>query len=147
MVGYTLNLKNLKNLDKKYRSSNLDVGFFAKSEYAEIAVANEYGAKIERKLKSGGSKTIIIPPRAFMQQTFDNNGKKWTAIITNEIAKGKTLKEAFNVLGNIIRGQIVYTIFNGKFVDNAPSTEQAKGFNKPLVNTGDMSRSITFKVK
>lgn len=125
-------LKNIKNANAKLR-----VGFFEGSRSLDKAVQNEYGNPAKR-----------IPPRPFMQQTVDAYENEWADMLGDLLVKHDyDANKALNAMGAIIRGEIVDTIFNGDFAPNSPTTVAKKGFNKPLVDTGQMHRDVTWGVE
>lgn len=130
--GITKALENIKNAHAKLR-----VGFPEGNASVDKAVQNEYGNPAKN-----------IPPRPFMQQTVDNYEKYWADMLGDLLVKHDfDASKALNAMGAIIRGEIVDTILNGDFVPNAPYTVAKKGFNKPLVDTGQMQRDVTWGVE
>ena len=55
----------------------------------------------------------------------------------------KTLED----MGDMIKGQLVDSILNGGWAPNAPSTLKRKKGKQPLVEFGDMVRSVTWLIK
>lgn len=53
---------------------------------------------------------------------------------------------ALGAVGEIVKGQLVDTIQNFNQPPNATSTIAKKGFDKPLVDTGTLWRSIDYQV-
>jgi hypothetical protein len=50
-------------------------------------------------------------------------------------------------MGTVIKDQIVQSIVSTNSPPNAPSTVRRKGFDKPLIDTGVMQRSVDFVVE
>lgn len=128
----------IKNKLKKIPQNNvsLKVGFFEGNPNIDKAIQNEYGNPAKR-----------IPPRPFMQQTIDKYERTWSEIIEQQLVRyDYDAEKCLNALGAVIRGQIVNTIYNGNYIPNASYTVAKKGFNKPLVDTGDMANSVTWEV-
>lgn len=101
---------------------------------AQVAFWNEFGTK-----KS--------PPRPFMRNTVASKSPRWG------IGLGQALKKthfdpipALAIMGMGIQGQIRQTIRDYKDPPNSRVTADLKGFNKPLVNTGQMLRAVDFQV-
>ena len=115
-----------------YNTSRLRVGFIDSATYqdgqnvATVAFWNEYG-------------TEKIPPRPFFRTTIANNKGKWI----DYIRKVQTLDAK---AGELIKGDLVFSILNWTEPPNAPYTIAKKGFNKPLVEQGIMSRSISYEL-
>jgi RNase H-fold protein (predicted Holliday junction resolvase) len=147
--------KFVKDLQDKLNKTTLEVGFLD-SKQATIAAKNEYGGvyKVDEEYKERAKNkgvnigdTITIPPRPFMHMTFDNNNNKWIdsfkkLLVKNEYDVNKSLK----TLGVIMQTDIQNTIRDGNFVENSARTVAIKGFNKPLIDSGDMLQSVTYEV-
>ncbi len=131
----------------------------SKESVAQIAFYNEYG-------------TPKIPERPAFRASFNNNRKKYTGMLTKMARRGfkgrKVGKSAFNALGREAVDDIQRSIVSGSWVANAPSTQAAKGrrsgnlfngitpskksgggqlINDPLVDTGQMLDSVSYRVK
>lgn len=140
---------------KKMKSAVLEVGYFNEKKYeaidkpfysnvakpngkprkftrqaektaAEVAIANEFG---------GGKR----PPRAFMRNCWGKNYAKWIRFVQDVLPQNMDIVKTFWKLGDKIKGDLSETILNWKYPPNAPSTIKRKGFNKPLVDSGNMS--------
>jgi hypothetical protein len=112
---------------------------------ARIARINEFGATIKR-----GNHTIIIPARPFMRgavEKFKTERIKKQSVIARQLLSGKINPEqAMMQIGLIMEGCIVDSIKNGGWVENAKSTIDKKGFDKPLIDTAQMWQAVTSKV-
>jgi hypothetical protein len=93
---------------------------------------------------------IVIPPRPFMRLAARNFMSKRTAIqatITNKAMKGEiTAAQALARVGLVMENEVVKSMKNGNWIPNAPSTIARKGFDKPLIETGLMWKSVSSKV-
>lgn len=88
-----------------------------------------------------------IPPRPFMRATVANHSGEWG----NKL--GKTLRatrydarKSLMIMGRGIQLQMRQTLNDWSEPPNAPSTVAKKGFNKPLIDTGTLERSIEFQI-
>ena len=137
-------LKDFINKIAKQKA-RVDIGFFKESKFsngtfvAEIAIYQEYGTK-------------HIPPRPFMQPTFDDNKTKWVKIIKNTtLTQGKdiNLKQILSTVGvvamNDIKNKINWWAKSG-LPRNAQSTINKKGFDSPLIDNGAMRDAVIFKI-
>lgn len=137
-------LKDFINKVAKQKA-RVDVGFFEESTYpdgthiAEVAISNEYGID-------------NIPPRPFMQPTFDDNKTKWAKVIKNAaLAQNQNinLKQILSTVGVVamtdIKDKINWWAESGS-PRNAQSTIDKKGFDSPLIETGAMRDAVIFKV-
>lgn len=144
-------LKNIKNKS----NTTLNVGFLT-PEIAKIAIKNEFGGifpidneyKLRAKAKgiNLGDK-IAIPARPFMQQTIDNNSKTWGKLISKLLPENELdIKKTFNQLGQVITNNITETIEEDDFIANSARTIVIKGTSTPLVDTGNMAKSVNWEV-
>jgi hypothetical protein len=101
---------------------------------AAVAAFNEFG-------------TLHTPARPFMRSTVQKDGKRWAKGFARLI-KGQQFKymKALNLLGEQVVGDIKVSVSTWSDPKNSPATEKAKGFNKPLVDTGHLQRSIAYEV-
>ena len=128
----SVNLQNLKNGPTKAK-----VGF--SGDNAAKAVFNEMGVASKN-----------IPARPFMRTAFDEakprllreRDKQAAAVVL----KGKSQSAALKALGVILADEIKDQIEGWTTPPNAPSTVAKKGFNDPLVETGDMSDDVTIEI-
>lgn len=125
----------------KYKDMNatLRVGVLENATYpdgtpvAMVAFWNEYG-------------TRTIPVRAFFRTTISENKKNWVLSVQNLAKQHSDGKKILGLMGEHIKGQIVNSINTWSDPPNAPYTVKQKGFDKPLVWTGQMMRSISWEV-
>lgn len=93
---------------------------------------------------------IVIPARPFMRlawQNFSADRSKIQARIARDIFKGKISGDkALAQIGDILEGYIAKSMKNGGWAPNAKSTIRKKGFDKPLIDSGHMFKSITSQV-
>lgn len=127
------------------QKARVDVGFFPDATYpdgtkvAEIAIYQEFGTK-------------HIPPRPFMNSTFEDNRKRWRDLLAkavknqgNQINVRKALMTIGVIAQNDIKTKIDWWAGQG-MPRNAASTIAKKGFDSPLIETGHMRDSVHFKV-
>lgn len=127
--------------EKLAAGKTLRVGFLETAKYpdgtnvAQVAFWNEYGTK-------------NAPPRPFFRKTIEAKSSKWgSALGMNLTATGYDTDKAMARVGTGIKDQITQSIVEFQSPGNAPSTVEAKGFNKPLVDTGVMQRSVDFDLQ
>lgn len=139
--------------DKKYRKIEKELLLFGKgwvlvglfegekliegSTIASIGFWNEFGTK-------------RIPERSWMRSWFDANQKrihkmfiKMTNLIKNQKIDAKT---ALKRLGEWAVGELKKSIIELRTPANAPSTIRIKGSSNPLIDTGTMLNTITYKI-
>jgi hypothetical protein len=95
--------------------------------------------------------TIVIPPRPFIRQPFDNSKEKLIKAAEQLMAKivDGTIDRhgALEVLGDVLLIEIRKSINNREYEPNAPSTIRKKGSDMPLVDTGRLLQSLKIEVR
>ncbi len=101
---------------------------------AQVAYWNEYG-------------TATIPARPFFRNTIAEKQDEWADNAASILQHTDgDVGMALALIGESVKGDIVETIQNFNEPENAPSTVKKKGFNKPLIDTGDLWRAIQSEV-
>tara|TARA_R110000868_G_scaffold220188_1_gene471292 strand:- start:1679 stop:2155 length:477 start_codon:yes stop_codon:yes gene_type:complete len=107
---------------------------------ADIADKNNFGSYSEH-----------IPARPFGSTTVPVFKDKIMDFFQKEMAdalKGKrAVKQAFDRVGFVVAGFMKQNLSTGKWAPNAPLTIKLKGSSKPLIDTGEMRRAITWVSK
>lgn len=146
---------SVKDTDRGYRelvkraqlSGQILVGIFAEEgekEYEagtsvlDVAFWNEFG-------------TEKIPARSFLRAWFDENQDKIREAVkrmAEAVLKGRyTARQAKELLAQTFVAQIQRRIAIGIPPPNAPATVTRKGSSTPLIDTGQLRSSITYKVE
>lgn len=121
-------------------AGNLSVtaGFYAQATYPDgtsvalVAAVNEYGAP------SRGQ-----PPRPFMRDAVRKYGPTWPDALAAALKQtGGDAEKAMNAVGLIMASQIQDSIQSLTSPPLSPRTVRGKGFDKPLIDTGVMLRSV-----
>jgi len=131
----------LAELSKKVdRGAAVRAGFFEKATYpdgtpvAAVAAYNEFG-------------TSRIPARPFMRNTIAQHEGQWGERLGKAlVATGYDTSRCLGLAGESIALQIQDSIQQMRTPPNAPATIAQKGFDKPLIDTGQMYRSVTYEV-
>ena len=129
--------KACKVLDKK-----LQVGYFSNPFVVEKASDNEFG-----------SYEKDIPTRPFMQRAVDFYGKDTLEYAANSLGFGdfdvKNAKDTMETLGKGFKHAIQESIETASewsiYSHNSPSTIEFKGFDRPLIYTGEMHDSVEIR--
>lgn len=104
---------------------------------AGIAAQNEFG-------------TTEIPARPFMRTSFDQNINRINRTIQNQyerVLEGETTAQrALGLIGQFVTGLIQQRIRAITSPPNSPRTIAIKKSSKPLIDFGQMVRSVTYKV-
>ena len=134
---------------------------------ARLAYIHEYGTSYIAKHdlvftlvnRSGEQKTIIIPkghkvtipPRSFLRSAFaDNTGKitqKVDRMLDEIIISGNSsITPLLDNLGEFLKGLVIKRIATGQFKPLNELQIWFKQSEKPLVDTGDLVRSIKYRI-
>ncbi len=87
-----------------------------------------------------------IPPRPWLIPGVQSATQDITDTIASGIEKGQTLDETLDQIGAFAAGATQQYITDLKTPPNAPSTIAQKGSDNPLIDTGSMRASVTWKV-
>lgn len=125
----------------KYKDMNASVrvGVLENATYpdgtpvAMVAFWNEYG-------------TRTSPVRAFFRTTVSENKKNWVLSVQNLMKIHNDPKRVMGLIGVHMQEQIVQSINTWSDPPNSAYTIAKKGFDKPLVETGLLMRSIKSEV-
>lgn len=92
--------------------------------------------------------TVTIPARPFFRTMLDQKASGWGAQ-AGKALRGSDFnaKVALGRMGELIQGQLQGSIRDFTNPALTPSTIRAKGFDKPLIDTGVMLRSVDYEVK
>lgn len=97
-----------------------------------------------------GSRDGKIPQRSFMRGTIDRERRsinKQIARAARNVAATGDFKKELGLVGERVRSDMIRTINNTiGLKENAPVTIAAKGSSVPLIDTGVLKNSITWKV-
>lgn len=115
---------------------------------AQLATIHEFG-KVIHQPRMG--RTIVIPERSFLRATIDQYQEaiaRRDVLLAQGFMLGKlALKPAMELFGQYVVGLIQQRIANGIAPPNRPRTIARKGSSKPLIDTGQLRSSITYKVE
>lgn len=142
---------------KAASSKTVEAGWFESDRYggtkgssvgvpvAKIARIQEFGATIER-----GKTTIIIPSRPFMRgawSAFRAARKQIQTKMAKQLIEKKITSDQYLAqIGLLLEGYIAKSIKNVGWQKNADSTVAKKGFDKPLIDTAHMLKTVNSKV-
>ena len=128
---------------KLNKYGTLKVGFLSGAKYSNgtpvalIAAIQNYGAP-----RAG------IPPRPFFSNMVKDKQKEWPGALKLALkASNYDVAAALNVVGEGIKGQLQQSIKDTNSPPLKPATIRRKGFAKPLISTGLLINSATYKVE
>jgi hypothetical protein len=125
----------LEELAKKARPVTLKV-VFLEGEQASKAAMNEFG-------------TAHAPPRPFFRHAIQTHEGEWPALASALLLAAEyDTEHVANQMGALIAGQITESIIEYDLGPPlAPSTIAKKGHATPLIDTGAMSKSVSWEVE
>jgi len=125
----------LEELAKKARPVTLKVGFL-EGEQATKAAMNEFG-------------TANSPPRPFFRAALTKNSPDWAPLAQQLLlVEQYDTERVANQMGAVIAGQITESIIDSDLGPPlAKSTVIRKGHDTPLIDTGIMSKSVSWEVE
>lgn len=145
-------------------STHLEIGIFGEddSDILMIANVNEFGCRITvtNKMRAylhymglhlkQSTKEIVIPERSFIRSGYDTKKNdfisKTEPLLKKVIALELDVGTFFDTLGEYITGQMQEYLTSLKSPANHPFTIEQKRSSNPLIDTGRLRDSITWKV-
>jgi hypothetical protein len=122
----------------KYNDSEVRAGYLSGATYNDGTPLSEVASKHENG--------IDVPKRPFMTFARDTNIDRWRKGLSRALASGVPMDRALALMGERMVSDIKKSILQGEWGNNGVATIARKGFDKPLVDTGAMSRSIEYEV-
>lgn len=123
---------------KRKRTGNTDAikGSKGGVSVPMVAAIQEFGAP-----KAG------IPPRPFMRRTIKSQSAAWARKLGKLlVANNYDAKKTLRLMGEVISGDLRATISTLSAPPLKEATVEAKGFDKPLIDTGHLLASVDYKV-
>ena len=93
-----------------------------------------------------GPHQIKIPARPWLSPGVQSGNDEYLKIITDAMEKQKPLSDALEKVGVVAAAKVQVYMTELKTPPNAPSTIKKKGSSNPLIDTGAMRQSVTYKV-
>lgn len=117
---------------------------------AQLGAIHEFGTKGISLGRSGGT-SGGIPSRSFIRSTFDRESRQWQGLMVRAAKEiyGPTrpdIRKVLGLMGERAVADIRQTINKGIPPELMPETIERKGSSKPLIDTGQLKASITYKV-
>lgn len=158
------NVKEFLKMLKELSSTHLEIGIFGDSggDILMIATVQEYGCNIKVTDKMRGylhsigihlkkeTKEIKIPERSFVRGSYDENKNKIIdnadKLLEKVINLELPVSVFFDTLGEYIVGLVQEYMTDLKSPPNHPATIANKKSSNPLIDTGRLRQSITYKM-
>lgn len=133
-------LKEIKR--KLLNEPKLRVGFLENATYPDGTLVAMVAAT-----QDFGSPENNIPPRPFFRNMVADKQSEWGPTLGQQlVANGYDADAALSVLGLGIKGQLQQSIRDTNEPPLKPATIKAKGFDKPLIDTGHMINSVDYQI-
>ncbi|WVW37743.1 virion morphogenesis protein [Aeromonas phage Gekk3-15] len=140
-------MKDLSKALKSMHGRSVEAGWFESAKYSDgtpvaaVAAWNELGTP---------DANYPIPPRPFMRKALmDANAtidQRLQRDVTRMLEGDFTPDQVLARVGQHYVSSIVDSIKNGNWQGNSDATIANKGFDKPLIHSGDMWKEATFNV-
>ncbi|MGX7417806.1 hypothetical protein ACWOFR_03270 [Carnobacterium gallinarum] len=95
-------------------------------------------------------KSVTIPERSFLRSTFDEKEEEWQKFFSKQIddliKSASSADSIYERLGAKAASDVQKKIKSISSPSNSPTTVASKGTNNPLINTGRLRQSVTWKV-
>jgi hypothetical protein len=141
--GAALEAKLREIAEKAGAPKAVRVGFLEGATYADgkpvaqIAAINEFGAP-----------EANIPPRPFFRGMVERKKGEWAGDLGKIIVASDYDQDvSLGLMGKLIEDQLQESIREFSSPENAESTIEKKGFNKPLIDTSHMLNSVSSEIK
>ena len=119
----------------------VDVGFFKGTH------TYPNGKDVTTVARDNDKGTKRIPERPFMIPAGNKAANKTVNITVNSIAGGMDEQQALSKAGELFVGFIQKEITNLKEPPNSPYTIEKKGSSNPLIDSGNMRKSVKWKLR
>ena len=139
-------LEKLKKTLNDLIGAKLKVGYFD----AQKSDKNELTLATVAKINEYGTEDGKIPPRPFIRQTLrkHNNFKaELKNVLQETLTLSKTFDSLFKKLGVKAMQEIQKEFTAGEFKQNAECTIKKKKSSKPLIDKGQLRRSVSWRVE
>ena len=142
-------MKALEDIARKMGGGEVSVGFMAGATYpdgtpvAAVAFWNEFGKGVQSE-----EGNYFQMPRPFFRQMIAKESPTWPGKMA-KLAKATDYDgdKVLALMGEDIKGALQQSINEFQSPPLAPSTIEAKGFAKPLIDTSHMLNSVSYEVK
>ena len=134
----------IRRAKQGHSSKWLHVGFFESARYrngipvAQVAVENEFGVR---------TRTQRVPERPFFRNALDGADKDLRKVVMAKIDRTtlKVDRSMAEAIGLAMQARIQKSITVLRKPPNAPATIAMKGSDNPLIDTGFMRQSVTYR--
>lgn len=94
-----------------------------------------------------GTDDARIPPRPWLDVGVQSGNQDYIDAIKAGVESDQSLNDTLNVVGVIAEAKVKQFMVDLRTPPNAPSTIARKGSSNPLVDTGSLVGSVTYKIQ
>lgn len=142
--------KRLQEIQKSIeKSKSVDIGWDENARYedgksiAYVASIQEFGNDENRYMNTPNGTPAPIPPRPFFRSLVVDKKASWGGEIATKVQESNfDSGKALNEVGKMVSEQLKEKIVSFDTPPNAALTVKLKGFNDPLIDSGQMRDSI-----
>lgn len=139
------------DLIEKLKGGDVRVGFLEGAtdpetgqSLAERAALNEYGHTVKKGAEEG---SYFVLPRPFFRNMIAAKKGEWPSAMAHQLIKNDfDVEKTLDAVGGAVAGQLQQSIRDLTSPPLAPSTIARKGFDKPLIDHGDMLNAVDHEV-
>ena len=143
-------LDRIRLISRRY-TAKVSVGYFGNAMHRPSITSGSSSSITMSGLAAIHELGLGVPKRAFIEPSLKLNRKKYLKFvgkqITPVIRRTTTLNTTWNRLGIMAVADIQQYMVTASFTPLAASTIARKGSSKPLIDTGQLRQSITYRVK
>ena len=150
----------VKDVDRGYQKFQRDAERVSREAHVSIGVQATEAAKFRAfqltnvtlaAVHEFGSRDGKIPQRSFLRATVDRERDMVSNMMkraTKRVANGSSLEKELGIIGEKVKAEVIRTIDQSIGIQPLKkSTETRKGSTRPLIDTGQLKASITWKVE
>ena len=127
---------------------------FAEDNYVTIGIHEDAGNHDDDDITNAslgaihefGADTANIPARPWLNPGVNAGNEEYLTIIERAVSNGEPIKQALERVGVVAVGMVQKYMTELRTPPNAPSTIKAKGSSNPLIDSGVLRQSVTYKV-
>lgn len=143
-------LDRIRSVARRY-TAKIEVGYFGNAMHKPSITSGKSRPLVLKDLAAIHELGLGVPKRAFIEPSLKKNRKKYLVYagkqITPIIRGRKSLNASWQGLGVMAVADIQQYMVTASFTPLASSTIARKGSSKPLIDTGQLRQSITYRVK
>lgn len=143
-------LDRIRLVARRY-TTKVEVGYFGNQMHRPSITSGSSGRIAISDLARIHEHGLGVPKRAFVEPALQLNKAKYLRYVGKQITpiirRRQTMNNVWQTLGAMAVADVQKYMLTASFKPLAPATIRRKGSSKPLIDTGQMSQSITYRVK